>query len=101
MTTMATTSPRRAAPNASRTSWLRSTVFSRLTAWVGLVFGVLSLVPASAGTIGIAFSLLSLIPMWMWLVLVARRLLQLARSGGAPVPRPAVAPRAGAFLPQH
>jgi len=59
---------------------LRSDVFGRVTAWVGLVFGMVSLVPASAGTVGIVFSLLSLIPMWIWLVLIARRLRQLGRD---------------------
>jgi hypothetical protein len=59
---------------------LRSDVFGRVTAWVGLVFGVVSLVPASAGTVGLVFSLLSLIPMWVWLVLIARRLRQLGRD---------------------
>src|SRR5512140_1107226 len=57
---------------------LRSNVFGRMTAWVGLVFGVASLVPASAGTVGIVFSLVSLVPMWLWLILVARQLLRLA-----------------------
>ena len=59
---------------------LRSRVFGRPTAWVGLVFGALSIVPASAGTPGLVFSLLSLIPMWLWLGLLARRLLQLAST---------------------
>jgi hypothetical protein len=61
---------------------LRSDVFGRVTAWVGIVFGIASLVPASAGTIGIVFSLISLIPMWIWLVLLARRLLQLGHREG-------------------
>jgi hypothetical protein len=59
---------------------LRSNVFGHVTAWVGLVFGVASLVPASAGTVGIVFSLVSLVPMWIWLILIARRLLQLGHQ---------------------
>jgi hypothetical protein len=59
---------------------LHSNVFGRVTGWVGVVFGVASLVPASAGTVGIVFSLVSLIPMWIWLILIARRLLQLGRQ---------------------
>jgi hypothetical protein len=59
---------------------LRSDVFGKLVAWVGIVFGILSLIPASAGTPGIVFSIASLVPMWLWLALIARRLLQLARS---------------------
>jgi hypothetical protein len=59
---------------------LRSNVFGRVTAWVGLVFGVASLVPASAGTVGIVFSLVSLVPVWIWLILIARRLLRLGHQ---------------------
>lgn len=62
---------------------LRSQVFGRATAYVGLLFGVLSLVPASAGKLGIVLSLASLVPMWLWLILIARRLFQLGR-GAAP-----------------
>ncbi len=56
---------------------LRGTVFSRTTGRVGVVFGVLSLVPASAGRVGMAFAILSLLPMWLWLALIARRLAEL------------------------
>jgi len=62
---------------------LRSDVFGRVTGWVGVVFGVASLVPASAGTVGIVFSLVALVPMWIWLILIARRLLQLGRPRGS------------------
>jgi hypothetical protein len=57
---------------------LRSRVFSRAAAYVGLSAGVLALVPPTAGIIGIVFSLVSLVPMVIWLALIARRLL---RSG--------------------
>lgn len=59
---------------------LRSEVFSRATAYVGLVFGALSVVPASAGRVGLIMSLLSLVPMWAWLVLIARALLKLGKE---------------------
>lgn len=59
---------------------LRSRVFGRATAFVGLLFGVLSLVPASAGRPGLILSFLSLVPMWIWLILIARRLFQLGRG---------------------
>lgn len=62
---------------------LRSQVFSRVTAYTGLLFGLLSVVPASAGKLGIVFSLLSLVPMWLWLILIARRLFQLGRGAAA------------------
>jgi hypothetical protein len=41
---------------------LRSQVFGRAIAYVGLVMGVLMLVPATAGTIGMYVSLISLVP---------------------------------------
>jgi hypothetical protein len=59
---------------------LRSHVFGRVTAYIGLLFGVLSVVPASAGKIGVILSLLSLVPMWIWLILIARRLFRLGRG---------------------
>jgi hypothetical protein len=60
--------------------------FACATRWIGLGFGVLGLVPASAGALGYVLSLASLVPMVAWLALVARDLGRLARSV-APVPR--------------
>lgn len=59
---------------------LRSRVFGKLTAYTGLLMGVLTLVPASLGTLGVVLSLIALVPTVIWLILVARRLFQL---GGA------------------
>ncbi len=59
---------------------LRSNVFSKATGFAGLAMGVLTLVPASAGTIGIVFSLLALVPTMIWYILLAGRFFQL---GGA------------------
>ncbi len=56
----------------------RSHVFGRLTADVGLVLGVLMLLPATAGTIGLHLSLLSLVPTVIWLGLLAWRFFRLA-----------------------
>lgn len=53
---------------------LRSTIFSRAMAYLGLASGILMLVPSTAGTVGIYFSLVSLIPWVIWLVLLTRRL---------------------------
>jgi hypothetical protein len=47
---------------------------------VGLLAGALMVLPASAGTIGLAFALASLVPWAVFSVLVARRLLWLARG---------------------
>ena len=69
---------------------LRSTLFTRRTAYVGIVLGVMSLVPPTAGPIGLLFSLASLVPLEIWYILVARRLARLdhglskrGRSGAA------------------
>jgi hypothetical protein len=58
---------------------LRSGLFSKTTAYLGLAAGILMIVPSSAGTLGLYFSLASLVPWAIWLVLIARRLLQFAR----------------------
>jgi len=59
---------------------LRSNVFSRITAYVGILASALMFVPPTVGTVGILFSLISLIPTVIWLILVARRLFQLGRG---------------------
>jgi hypothetical protein len=59
---------------------LRSHVFGRVTAYVGLALGVLMLVPATAGTIGLYMSLISLVPTVIWLALLAWRFFQLASA---------------------
>jgi len=56
---------------------LRSKIFSKTIAYLGIMAGLLMLVPSTAGTIGIYFSLLSLLPWTIWLILFARRLFQL------------------------
>ena len=57
---------------------LRSTIFGKFIAYTGLVMGAMMLVPASAGMVGLLLSLVSLAPTVIWLLLVARRLFQLA-----------------------
>ena len=57
---------------------LRSAVFGKVTAYLGLLFGALMLVPGTAGTVGLVFAFASLLPMVVWDVLIARRLFQLA-----------------------
>lgn len=58
----------------------RSTIFSRLTAWMALAAGILMMVPSSAGMLGMVFAMGSLIPWALFSVLVARRFLQMARD---------------------
>ena len=60
---------------------LRDDRFARITPRVGLVMMAMMLVPPTAGAIGLVFAFASLIPTALWLVLVARDLLRLARMG--------------------
>ena len=60
---------------------LRSTLFGEVTAYVGILLGVMSLLPPTAGTIGLLFALGSLVPLEIWLILIARRLFQLGQGG--------------------
>jgi hypothetical protein len=57
---------------------LRSHRFGRVTAYVGLVMGILMLAPATVGTIGLYLSLISLVPTVIWLALLAWRFFRLA-----------------------
>ncbi|GEM_PF-144389 len=59
---------------------LRSDIFSKETAYVGIVLGVMSLVPPTVPAVGMFFALGSLTPLAVWLLLVARRLFQLGRA---------------------
>ena len=59
---------------------LKSNIFSKKTAYLGLLAGLLMLVPSTAGTIGIYFAFTSLVPWAIFSVLVARRLFQLGKS---------------------
>ncbi len=56
---------------------LRSTIFSKVTAYVGILMSVLMFVPPTVGTIGLYFSLISLVPLTIWCILIARRFFQL------------------------
>ncbi len=59
---------------------LRSTIFGNVTAYAGIVAGVLMLIPSTAGTIGLYFAFCSLVPTAIWLILIARRLFMLAQG---------------------
>lgn len=59
---------------------LRSGIFGRATAYVGITYAVLQVVPPTAGAAGMILSLLSLAPMVVWIALIARPLFRL---GGA------------------
>jgi Domain of unknown function (DUF4386) len=59
---------------------LRSNIFSKGTAYVGLLMSVMMFVPPTVGTIGLVFSLISLVPLAIWYILIARRLFMLAQG---------------------
>jgi len=56
---------------------LQSRVFSKTTAVIGLLAGILMSIPSTAGKVGLIFSLLSLIPWAVFSTLVAIRLLRI------------------------
>jgi len=56
---------------------LKSNIFSRVTALIGLIVGFISLLPPNAGVVGMAFALGSLIPLEIWAILVAKRFWQM------------------------
>ena len=59
---------------------LRSEIFSKATAYSGLLSGLLMAVPSTVGTIGPYFALASLAPWAVFSVLVARKLFRLGRK---------------------
>jgi uncharacterized membrane protein YGL010W len=59
---------------------LRSRIFSKKTAYLGLIAGILMSVPPTAGNIGIVLSFLSLVPTIPWLIMISLRFLQLSRT---------------------
>lgn len=65
---------------------LRSTLFGKVTASVGLMLSVMMLLPPTVGTIGLVFSLISLVPLVVWLILIARKLFQLGHLKGKTLP---------------
>lgn len=68
---------------------LRSREFNRWTAYIGLLLGVVMLVPPlpSLGTFGVTASYVSLVPLVVWNLLVAWRLFRLTRDQSAPLPQ--------------
>lgn len=59
---------------------IRNEVFSKKTAYIGLVAGILMLVPSTVGMVGMIFALTSLIPTSIWLFMIARRLNQIGNE---------------------
>ena len=62
-------------------SWvmLKNPIFGKATAVIGLIAGVLMIIPSTFGTIGIIFSLASLIPWYIFSILISKQFLKNAR----------------------
>ena len=58
---------------------VRSSIFSKVTAYMGILASLLMFVPPTVGSIGIFLSLISLIPTAIWLILIARKFFQLGQ----------------------
>jgi hypothetical protein len=58
---------------------VRSSIFSKVTAYMGILASLLMFVPPTVGSIGVFLSLISLIPTAIWLILIARKFFQLGR----------------------
>lgn|ERR1017187_2595651 len=54
---------------------MRSDIFSKLTAWLGLAAGILMIIPPNFGIAGLVISFISLIPTIGWLILLGRQFL--------------------------
>lgn len=59
---------------------LHGSIFTPATGYVGLLMGILTLVPATAGKVGLVLSFVSLMPLVVWLILIAQRLFQLSTT---------------------
>ena len=58
---------------------LKSPVFGKRTAVIGLMAGFLMVIPSTAGVLGLVFSLASLIPWYVFSILVAKKFIRLGR----------------------
>lgn len=61
----------------------RRRIFGRLPGIVGIITGITMLVPPNVGPAGVVVAMLSLVPTVVWLILLSRAFLRLARAGGA------------------
>jgi hypothetical protein len=59
---------------------LRSTMFGKATAYLGILMSAMMLLPPTAGTIGLILSVGSVFPLEIWCVLIGRRLLQMEKN---------------------
>ena len=59
---------------------LKSSIYSKRTAVIGLASGLFMMIPSTFGTVGLIFSLLSLIPWYIFAILSAKKFFELARK---------------------
>lgn len=60
---------------------LKSQIYSKTTAIIGITSGILMAIPSSAGTLGMVFSLASLVPWAIFIILISKKFFQLANQG--------------------
>src|ERR1035437_3568084 len=58
---------------------LNSNIFTKITGWLGLIMGILMLVPPTFGKLGFILSFLSIIPLMPWLIIIAIRFFKLGK----------------------
>ena len=59
---------------------LNSNIFTKITGWLGLIMGILMLVPPTFGKLGFILSFLSIIPLMPWLIIIAIRFFKLGKQ---------------------
>jgi hypothetical protein len=57
----------------------KSALFTKTVSWLGLITGVLMLVPPTAGKVGFVLSFLSILPLMPWLIIMAIRFFKLGK----------------------
>lgn len=59
---------------------INSKVFSKSVGWLGLVIGILMLIPPTAGQVGFVLSFISILPMLPWLIMLAMGFFKLGKK---------------------
>jgi len=60
---------------------LKSQIYSKTTAIIGITSGILMAIPSSAGTLGMVLSLASLVPWAIFIILISKKFFRLADQG--------------------
>lgn len=63
---------------------INSRVFSKSVGWLGVVIGILMLIPPTAGKLGFVLSFVSIIPMLPWLIMLAIGFFKLGKKSNDP-----------------